>query len=64
MFCVFLVSDDEKTLLDFFKSEKSARHYMDTIKHLKLNGILIMDYLSLDSIKSYINNVFSKEVKK
>ena len=63
MYCVFLVKDNgEKTLLDFFKTESSARRYMDSFKHLKLDGSLIMDFSSMDSIRDYINNAFKKEV--
>ena len=59
MYCVFLIRDNgDKHLLDFFKTESSARRYMDSFKHLKLNGSLLMDYTSMDSIRDYINNAF------
>lgn len=64
MYCVFLVKDNDiKCLLDFFKSEMSARRYMDSFKHLKINGSLLMDFMSMDSIRDYINNSFNKEVE-
>lgn len=65
MYCVFLVRDNgEKILLDFFKTESPARRYMDSFKHLKINGSLIMDFTSMDSIRDYINTNSVKGGKK
>lgn len=59
MYCVFLVKDNgEQHLMDFYKSESSARRYMESLKHLKLNGKLVLDYAGMDSIRAYINKSF------
>lgn len=52
MYCVFLVkASHEKIFLDFFKTENSARRYMDTFKYLRIDGEVILDYVSKEALE-------------
>ena len=52
MYCVFLVkTNHEKIFLDFFKTENSARRYMDTFKRLKIDGEVILDYVAKEALE-------------